>query len=44
MSPKIVQERAGHKSMMTTMDVYSRVLPSMADAAVDVFEEALRAN
>ena len=34
-SPKIVQERLGHASIRTTLDVYSAVLPNMQREAVD---------
>ncbi len=34
-SPKVVQERLGHKSISVTMDVYSAVLPNMQREAVD---------
>ena len=35
--PKIVQERLGHASISTTMDIYSHVLPSMQDEAAMAF-------
>ena len=38
--PKIVQERLGHASIGTTMDIYSHVIPSMQREAVDAFEKA----
>jgi integrase len=37
--PKIVQERLGHASISTTLDIYSHVIPSMQREAVDAFEQ-----
>lgn len=37
--PKIVQERLGHASIKTTLDIYSHLLPSIQGAAVDVFND-----
>jgi len=31
--PKIVQERLGHASITTTLDIYSHVTPGMQEAA-----------
>ena len=39
--PKIVQERLGHSTIVTTMDIYSHVLPGMQEAAARKFEEGL---
>ena len=33
--PKVVQERLGHSTIAMTLDVYSHVLPSMQQEAVD---------
>ena len=35
--PKIVQERLGHASISTTMDIYSHVMPGMQDEAAKAF-------
>ena len=35
--PKIVQERLGHASISTTMDIYSHVLPGMQEEATMAF-------
>jgi integrase len=34
-APKVVQERLGHSSIKTTMDIYSAVLPGMQRDAVE---------
>jgi len=39
--PKIVQERLGHRSVSTTVDIYSHVVPSLQEAARK-FEEGLK--
>ena len=39
--PKIVQERLGHATIAVTLDIYSRVLPGMQEAAAKRFEEGL---
>lgn len=39
-SPKVVQERLGHSTIATTMDIYSHVLPSMDRDAADKIERA----
>lgn len=39
---KIVQERLGHSTITTTMDIYSHVQPHMQDAAADYMNELLR--
>ena len=36
--PKVVQERLGHSSISVTMDVYSHVLPSIQNEAVDALD------
>jgi integrase len=38
-NPKIVQERLGHASIKTTMDVYSHVLPGMQKDAAKKFND-----
>lgn len=35
--PKVVQERLGHSTISTTMNIYSHVTPTMQKAAVDRF-------
>lgn len=37
-NPKIVQERLGHSDISMTLTIYSHVLPTMQDLAVNVFE------
>jgi hypothetical protein len=39
---KIVQERLGHSSISTTLDIYSHVLPGLQEAAARRFEEGLK--
>lgn len=34
--PKVVQERLGHSDLITTLNVYGHLLPTMQDAAIDV--------
>ena len=41
--PKIVQERLGHSSVSTTLDIYSHVLPGLQEAAAHRFDEGLEA-
>lgn len=40
-NPKVVQERLGHTTFTTTMDIYSHVTPTMQRAAVDRFAAAV---
>lgn len=40
---KVVQERLGHTTITTTMDVYSHVTPTMQRSAVDRFAAAVNA-
>ncbi len=40
-NPKVVQERLGHTTITTTMDVYSHVTPTMQRSAVDRFSAAV---
>jgi integrase len=40
--PKIVQERLGHSSISTTLDIYSHLLPGLDEAAARRFEEGLQ--
>ena len=42
--PKIVQERLGHSSVATTLDIYSHVLPGLQEAAACRFEEGLEST
>ena len=39
-NPKIVQERLGHSSVSTTLDIYSHVLPGLQEAAARHFDES----
>jgi integrase len=39
--PKIVQERLGHSSVSTTLDIYSHIVPGLQEAAARRFEEGL---
>lgn len=39
--PKVVQERLGHSTITTTMNIYSHVTPTMQKAAVNRFAEHL---
>ena len=38
---KIVQERLGHSSISTTLDIYSHVVPRLQDAAAKHFDDGL---
>ncbi|NLB47951.1 MAG: tyrosine-type recombinase/integrase, partial [Microbacteriaceae bacterium] len=40
-SPKVIQERLGHTTITTTMNVYSHVTPTMQRAAVKEFTRTL---
>ena len=40
--PKIVQERLGHSSVSTTLDIYSHVVPGLQEAAAQRFDESLQ--
>ncbi|MDR3423895.1 MAG: site-specific integrase [Alphaproteobacteria bacterium] len=40
--PKIAQERLGHSSIMTTLDLYSHVTDTMQDEAASKLDEAFR--
>jgi integrase len=40
--PKIVQERLGHATISTTLDLYSHVAPGLQEAAARHFDEAFR--
>ena len=40
-NPKVVQERLGHTTFATTMDIYSHVTPTMQRSAVDRFAAAV---
>ncbi len=39
--PKIVQERLGHSTVATTLDIYSHVLPGLQEATARRFDEGL---
>jgi len=39
--PKVIQERLGHSTIATTMDVYSHVAPTMQREAANIFATAL---
>ncbi len=39
--PKIVSERLGHASVALTLDVYSHILPTIQEAAVDAIGTTL---
>ena len=38
-NPKIVSERLGHASVVTTLDTYSHVLPGIQEAAARAFDK-----
>jgi integrase len=40
--PKIVQEILGHSQINITMDIYSHVLPTMQEEAMNMINEALK--
>ena len=40
---KVVQERLGHASILTTMDLYAHIMPSMREEAAQKLGEALAA-
>jgi len=42
--PKIVQERLGHASLATTLDIYSHVVPGLQEAAAIKFDEIAAPN
>jgi len=39
--PKIVQERLGHATVQTTLDIYSHVAPGLQEAAAKRFDDLL---
>jgi len=39
--PKIVQERLGHSTISTTLDIYSHVVPGLQQAAAKGFDDGL---
>ena len=39
--PKIVQERLGHATISTTLDLYSHASPGLQQAAADSFDKLL---
>ena len=40
--PKVVQERLGHSSIATTLDIYSHVVPGLQESAARQFDEGLK--
>ena len=38
--PKVVQERLGHATISTTLDLYSHVAPGLQEAAAARFDDA----
>jgi integrase len=42
--PKVVQERLGHATISTTMDIYSHVLPGLQETAAALVAAALDAD
>lgn len=42
--PKVVQERLGHATISTTMDIYSHVLPGMQESAAELVAAMLDAE
>jgi len=40
--PKIVQERLGHATISTTLDIYSHVAPGLQQQAAKQFDDALQ--
>jgi len=40
--PKIVQERLGHSTIATTLDIYSHVSPGLQEKAAKRFDDALQ--
>ena len=40
--PKIVQERLGHATISTTLDLYSHVSPGLQQAAAETFDNIVR--
>ena len=39
--PRVVQERLGHSTIATTLDVYSRVTPGIQEVVATHFDEAM---
>ena len=39
--PKVVQERLGHATISTTLDLYSHVAPGLQEAAAAVFDKTV---
>jgi integrase len=42
--PRIVQERLGHSTIATTLDIYSHVTPGLQEAVAARFDEAMTSN
>ncbi|MGG7101020.1 tyrosine-type recombinase/integrase [Rhodococcus sp. 24CO] len=43
-NPKVVQERLGHSTISTTMNIYSHVTPTMQRSAADLLAAAIAGN
>ena len=39
--PRVVQERLGHSTIATTLDIYSHVTPGIQEAVAARFDEAM---
>jgi len=39
--PRVVQERLGHSTIATTLDIYSHVTPGIQEAVAACFDEAM---
>jgi len=42
--PRIVQERLGHSSIATTLDIYSHTVPGLQEAAAEKFDRIFEAG
>lgn len=42
--PKVVQERLGHATISTTMDIYSHVIPNLQKEAADKFDQVMNSS
>lgn len=42
--PKVVQELLGHTEISMTMDIYSRVMPTMQEEAISRLNEVFKEN
>ena len=43
-NPKVVQERLGHSSITTTLDIYSHVIPGLQREAAALLDAALEGS